>query len=110
MGVKLELNMGIEKIISDIVSDYGWDIGDVDEYSKGEYLVTVFNNTYGVGIAFYIEFHNPGDTYSNSYWTLDIVESPVMYDDVEFVILQIKRMWFDIEDKLYRMTYDEVQG
>ena len=109
--------MNMEKIISDIVTRYGWKLLSIDDHDYSvadldfpEYFITLHNDALGVGIGFYIEFGDPDTVYSNSYWSLDAVDFPIIYADVESLMGQISRMWEDIEDAFYGVNYFDIIG
>lgn len=101
--------MNIENVISDVVTQYGWEILSVDEIDSHLYFATMHNNAYGMGVGFYIEFNNPDDTYSNSYWTLDAVDYPIVYNHVDVLVSQMSRIWFEIEDTFSGVNYLEIE-
>lgn len=95
--------MDIKQTISEIIRkrNYDWEVTDLDVFGDDAYTVTIYSGISGVQASFWLEFHNPGGTYSNSSWMLDRLDNPLHYKDAELIIEELNDLWFDIEDAFY---------
>lgn len=89
-------------IVIDIVKKYGWEFDKLEsEYfgSQTTEVFTIYNNKFKATVSFFVDFSKDG-RFENSFWTLDILDEPLSFEDVDDMVASIKRIWYAVDEAL----------